>query len=117
MAKTEGTGFFVYGRRSKDVILVTWRLTAGEELSNEKPWRAEVTGKPTSSQREVDVDILDAHDQDFAFKLKTEDGAGFPCGIYDVDHIVDAYPTLYFEICSPEQKMSKFLTVYPPHAK
>lgn len=114
MTKTEDRGFFIYGRKSKQVIPVTWRLTAGETLSYTKPWRAEVTGKPTSSQREVDMDILDAHDRDFEFKLKTEDGSIFPCGIYDIDHLTDAYPTiLYFEICSPEQKMGKFLTVYP----
>jgi hypothetical protein len=111
MITTEGKGFFIYGDEPDKSFPVTWRLTAGKMLSNEETWRAEIIGKRIRPA--LDVDIFKAHDQDFIFKLKTDDGSVFPCGIYDLDHIMDSYSTLYFEICSREQRMGKFSTVYP----
>ena len=114
MTATEGKGILIYGDDSSKSIPVFWKLTAGKMLSNEEPWRATVVCKGLAHDT-PDVDVLNAHDEDFVFKLKTEDGSVFICGTYDIDHMLDAYPTLYFEICSREQRMGKFTYTYPPH--
>ena len=112
MTTTESKGVFVYGDEPGQSFPVTWRLTEGRRLSNTEPWRAEIVCTKLIHYT-LDVDIFEAHNQDFIFKLKTDDGSVFVCGIYEIDHMLDAYPTLYFEICSREQMMGKFSTVYP----
>jgi hypothetical protein len=112
MTTIEGKGIFIYGDEPSKSVPVIWRLTDGRRLSDTEPWRAEIICKKLPHDT-LDVDIFDAHNEDFIFKLKTDDDSVFVCGIYEIDHLLDAYPTLYFEICSREQRMGKFSTVYP----
>jgi hypothetical protein len=105
----KGTGVFIYGDGPNDTIPVTWRITAGRVLSNEESWQAEVTGRPTKSQQKSDTNIFTALERNFIFKLETEDGSVFPCGICNLDYFADGYPsTWYFEICSRDQKSVKY---------
>jgi hypothetical protein len=109
MAEIKGTGIFIYGDRPNNTLPVTWRLTFGRMLSNEESWRAEVTGRPTPSQQKSNTNLFTALARNFIFKLKTEDGSVFPCGIFNLDYFADAYPsTWYFEICSRDQNMVKY---------
>ena len=113
MTKTEGKGLFIYGDKPKDTVSVTWRLTFGKILSNEESWRAEILSNSTKSEKSG-MGILAALERDFIFKLQTEDGAEFPCGIYDLDYFWDTYPTtLYFEICSRDQEMVEYSINHP----
>lgn len=114
MTKTEGKGTFIYGDKPEDVVSVTWRLTAGKILSNQESWRTEILSKSTKPQRQAGTGIFAALERDFVFKLQTEDGNEFVCGIYDLDYFWDAYPTnLFFEICSRDQEMVEYSRGYP----
>ncbi len=108
MAKTKGTGTFIYGDGLNDSVPVTWRLTAGKMLSNEDSWQAEVTTIRSSSETTA-TDVLEALLREFIFKLKTDDGSVYLCGIYDLGHLSDSYSTSHFEICSRDQNMAQLV--------
>lgn len=129
MSQTEGKGIFIYGNNPKNIIPITWKLSAGKMLSNESSWRAIITLKfpsdpkksntisgtkikvyhPLNPQRERQVvsDILKAIDQDFIFKLRIEDDLEYPCGIFSIEDFLD-YPVggIYIlEICSRDHQL------------
>lgn len=105
MSKIEGKAIFVYGNKPQDSTSVTWRLKEGNKLSNDETWRATI--KIANSRSSQSADILKALQQEFIFKLKTEDGSIFPCGIYDLEEFITYYPDLYLVICSRDQNMAK----------
>lgn len=108
MSKTEGKGVLIYGDRLKDSVPVTWKLRYGKELSNEESWRAGVTVdiRDDPKRRGVDADILLALKRQFIFKLQTEDGSVYPCGIYSLDDFSEYGAGIYpFIICSRDQPM------------
>jgi hypothetical protein len=109
VAKTEGKGIFVYGDGPDDRVPANWRLTAGKRLSSEDSWRAEITTIRSASSETVASDILGALVQEFVFKLETDDGMVYPCGICDLEYIADAYSTAHFEICSRDQNMARLV--------
>ncbi|MCB0173618.1 MAG: hypothetical protein KDJ97_24075 [Anaerolineae bacterium] len=87
MRQTKGKGVFIFGDEPESAVPVTWELTGGETLRHYSYWRADilidVTNEPT--RWEIDAEILEAIKQEFRFRLKTEDGAIFPCSIYSID--------------------------------
>jgi hypothetical protein len=99
--ETKGTGIFFYSDKPTDSVSVTWRLNYGEKLSNKGSWRAEIIIKNFGPG---EVYIMDALMDKTVCKLMTAEGAVFPCKIYDIDHIIDGYPTIYFEVCSLDQQ-------------
>ena len=101
---TEGTGIFFYGDKPTNSVSVTWRLSYGEKLSNKGSWRAEIIIEDFGRG---EVYIMDALMDKTVCKLITAGGAVFPCRIYDIDYVIDGYPTIYFEVCSLDHQGAK----------
>ena len=109
MNKVERKGGFIYGDEPDACVPVTWELTSGKELTNQGRWRADILIDVTNNPNrwEIDAEILEAMRQKYIFKLKTEDGMIFPCGIYSLEDFSEYGVGLYpLEICNVNQ--SKF---------
>ncbi len=109
MGHTKKQGVLIYGDAPKDSVPVTWELTYGKGVSNEGSWRAAVTidARNDRTYWDVDTDILLALSQKYIFKLRTEDGSVFPCGIYSIDGLIEYRPPGFHAliICSRDQPM------------
>ncbi len=101
-------GIFIYGDGPEDFVPVKWKLSYGRELSNNESWRAgvfiDVRGDPMNQR--AGPQILLALKQRYVFKLQTEDGSRYECGIYDLDDFSGYGADMHgFVICSRDQPM------------